>query len=123
MSHPGFICEHYLKFSKSLLCVILSLLSQKNYLEILKNQNIFDRGKGELENAKGRKHESIFTFKMASSNAFRRIFYHKQRRALFCLQDKGVAPSVLVVYIIRTASKLRSQVHFKFGFGILFPST
>ena len=28
-------------------------------------------------------------------NAFKLIFYHKQSRALFCLQDKGVAQSIL----------------------------
>ena len=28
-------------------------------MEILKNQRVFDRGKGELENAKGLEHESI----------------------------------------------------------------
>ena len=32
---------------------------------MLKTKNVFDRGKGELENAKGREHESILTFKMA----------------------------------------------------------
>ena len=61
-----FMCEHYLTFSKSLLCIILCLLSQrKNYGEILKNQRVFDRGKGGLKNAKGSEHESIFIFKMA----------------------------------------------------------
>ena len=49
---------------------------------------------GGLENGKGREHESIFTFKMAFKIAFRLIFYLKQSRALFCLQEKGVAPSM-----------------------------
>ena len=52
-----FICEHYLTFSKSLLRVILCLLSQK-----AKKKRVFDRGNGELENAKGSKHESIHIF-------------------------------------------------------------
>ena len=56
----AFICEHYLTFSRSLLHVILCLLSQK-----AKKKRVFDRGNGELENAKGSEHESIFTFKMA----------------------------------------------------------
>ena len=40
-----FICEYYLTFSKSLLCVILCLSRQENCAEILKNQRVFDRGK------------------------------------------------------------------------------
>ena len=58
-----FICEHYLTFSE-LLSVSLCLLCQRrNYGEILKTRG-FDRGKGELENVKGSKHESTFTFKL-----------------------------------------------------------
>ena len=65
-----FICEHYLTFSKSLLRVSLCLLSQrKNYGEILKTR-VFDRGKRELENAKGSEHESTFTFKLAFFKMF-----------------------------------------------------
>ena len=52
-----------LTFSKSLLRVILCLLSQKTTLKS-KKIGVFDKGKGELENAKGREHESIFIFKM-----------------------------------------------------------
>ena len=52
-----FIREHYLTFSKSLLRVILCL--KKNYVKILKNRRVSDRQKEELENAKGRKCESI----------------------------------------------------------------
>ena len=37
-------------------------------------------------------HLKCFFIKMLSNCFF---FYHKQRRALFCLQDKGVAQSVL----------------------------
>ena len=60
-----FICEHYLTFSKSLLRIILCLLSQrKGYREILKTKEFY-RGKGELENGKRSEHESIFTFRMA----------------------------------------------------------
>ena len=55
-----FICEHYLTFSKSLLRVIIYLLSQK-----AKKKRVFDRGNGELENSEGSEHEYIFTFKMA----------------------------------------------------------
>ena len=55
-----FICEHYLTLSKSLLRVILCLFSQK-----AKKKRVFDRGNGELKNAKGSEHGSIFTFKMA----------------------------------------------------------
>ena len=66
-----FICEHYLTVSESLLRVIHCLLSQKNYVEILKkNQIVFERGKGELENAKRREHESIFRFKKAFLECF-----------------------------------------------------
>ena len=94
-----FICEHYLTFSKSLLHVILCLLGQKNYLEILKNETVFERGKGQLENAKGREHESIFTFKMVFrmlSNCF------TTSRALFRLQQKDVTQSI---------SRLKSRVN------------
>ena len=52
-------CEHYLTFSKSLLHVIRCLLSKKKYIEILKNQRVFDRGKGELENAKRHENETV----------------------------------------------------------------
>ena len=52
------------------------------------------------------------------------IFYHRHSRALFCLQEKGVTPSILVLDIIHTVSRLRSrvnlQVHFKSAF-VLFP--
>ena len=90
-----FICEHYLTFSKSLLRVILCLLCQrKNFGEILKTKEFLTEGKGELENANGSEHESIFTFKMAFLECFQTVFYHKQSRALLCLQDKGVAQSV-----------------------------
>ena len=44
-----FICEYYLTFSKSLLCVILCLSRQENYAEILKNQRALDRGKGDYK--------------------------------------------------------------------------
>ena len=53
-----------LTFSGSLLPIILCLLSQKkkqNYAEILKTKKFLT----EEENAKGREHKSIFTFKMA----------------------------------------------------------
>ena len=68
----GLICEHYLTFSKSLFRVILCLLSQrKNCAEIpSKSQRVFDRGKGELEKAKGSERESTFTFKMAFLECF-----------------------------------------------------
>ena len=60
-------------------------------------------------------------------NAFKLIFYNKQSRVLFCLQEKGVAQSILVLDIIRAVSRLSSrvnlQVHVKFAFGIVFPST
>ena len=53
-------CEHYLTFSKSLLHIILCLLSKKNYIEILKKpKSFFDRGKGELENAEGHENETV----------------------------------------------------------------
>ena len=80
--HIGFICEHYLTFSKSYFRVILCLLRQRNYFEILKKQRVFDRRKGELENAKGREHESFLQWLLWTT--FRLIFYHKQSRALFC---------------------------------------
>ena len=32
--------------------------------------------------------------KMALLECFQTVFYHKQSRALFCLQDKGVAQSI-----------------------------
>ena len=61
-----FICEYHSTFSKSLFRVILCLLIQrKHYGEILKTRKVFDRGREELENAKGSEHEFIFTFKMA----------------------------------------------------------
>ena len=42
-----FICEHYLTFSKSLLCVILCLLSQiENFGEILKTKEFLTEEKG-----------------------------------------------------------------------------
>ena len=68
----------------------------------------------------------MFTFKMAFCDAFKLIFfYHKQSKALLCLQVKSVVQSVLVLDIIRTVSRLRSrvnlQVHLKFAFGISFP--
>ena len=70
-----FICEHYLTFSKSLLRVILCLLSQrKHHCEILKDLRVFDKGKGQLEHAKGSEHESIFTFKMAFLECFQTVF-------------------------------------------------
>ena len=50
---------------------------------------------GESENAKGSEHESIFTFKMAFLKCFQTVFYHKQIRELFCLQDKCVTQSIL----------------------------
>ena len=50
----------------------------------------------DLGNAKRNKHGSIFTFRMAFLECFHTVFfYHKQSRALFCLQDKGVAQSIL----------------------------
>ena len=55
------------------------------------------------------------------------FFYHKQSRALFCLQEKGITQSILILDISRTVLRLRSpvnlHVYFKFAFGILFPST
>ena len=91
-----FICEHYLTFSKSLLGFILCLLSQrKNCGENLKTLEFLTDERGELENAKGSQHESIFTFKMVFLEYFQTDFYHKQSRWLFCLKDKGVAQSVL----------------------------
>ena len=60
-----------------------------------KIQRVFDREKGELENAEGNKHESIFTFKTTFLECFQTVFYHKQSRALLCLQNKGVAQSIL----------------------------
>ena len=42
-----FTFEHYLTFSRSLLCIILCLLSQK-----AQERRVFDRGNRELENAK-----------------------------------------------------------------------
>ena len=56
-----FICEHHLTFSKSLLRIILCLLSQRKNCD----ERVFDRGKRDIENAKGSEHESVFTFKMA----------------------------------------------------------
>ena len=102
---------------------------QKNYVEILKkNQGVFDRGKGELEDAKGREHESIITSEMA----FRMLsncFYHNQSSPIFCRQEKGVAQSILVLDIRRTVSikveKPKEPVGtFQICFWyILFPST
>ena len=64
-----------------------------------------------------RENESIFTLKMAFLECLKLIFYHKQSKVLFCLQEKGVAQSVLVLDIIRNVSRLGSlvnlQVHFK----------
>ena len=61
-----FVCERYLTFSKSLLCIMHSLfIKQNSNVKILSNQKVFDRGKKELENTKEREHESIFTFEMA----------------------------------------------------------
>ena len=57
-------------------------ISKKNH------KRVFDRGKGELDNAKGREHKSIFTFKMASLECFHTVFYNMESRALFCLQKK-----------------------------------
>ena len=87
-----FICEHHLTFSKSLLRVIPKKELRRNP----KNQRVFDRGKGELENAEGSEHWNLYLhlkwlFRMLS-NCF---FNHKQSRALFCLQDKGVAQSII----------------------------
>ena len=39
------------------------IIGPKYYIEILKSQRVFDRIKGELENAKGREHKSIFNLK------------------------------------------------------------
>ena len=64
--------------------------AKKNYGEIPKTRIM-----GELENAKGSEHESIFTFKMAFLECFQTVFFfHKQSRALCCLQGKGVAQSI-----------------------------
>ena len=42
---------------------------------------------------------NLFTFKMAFfKTAFRVIFYHKQSRVLFCLQEKSVTLSISVLY-------------------------
>ena len=50
------------------------------------------------------------------------VVYYKESRALFCLQEKGVTQSFLLIpEISRTVSRL--QVHFKFAFGTLFLST
>ena len=126
------MCEHYLTFFKSLLPVILCLLSKKTSLKSKKNEEFLTKERGNLENAKGCKHESMFTFKMAFLECFQTgffllFFYHKQSRALFCSQGKVVTQLILVLDISRTVSKLRSrvnlQVHFKFAFGILFSST
>ena len=58
---------------------------------------------------------------------FQTLFYHKHSRALFCLQEEGVAQSISILDIARIVSRLRScvnlQVHFELAFGILFPST
>ena len=43
---------------------------------------MFDRGKGELENAKGHKHESIFTFKMACLECFQTDFLPQAKRSV-----------------------------------------
>ena len=40
----------------------------------IKQKRVFDRGKGELENAKGRDHESVFTFKIAFLECFQTAF-------------------------------------------------
>ena len=55
-------------------------------------KRVFDRGNGELENAEGSQHESVLNLKWL----FRMLsFYHKQNKALFFLQDEGVAQSIL----------------------------
>ena len=35
---------------------------------------------------------------------FQTVFYHKQSRTLFCLQEQGVTQSILVLDIARTVS-------------------
>ena len=45
-------------------------IEPESCVQILKNQRVFDRGKEELENAKGREHESIFAFKTAFLECF-----------------------------------------------------
>ena len=83
-------------------------IEQKSYVEILKNQRVFERGKGEPEDAKGWEHESIFTCKMAFLECFQTdFFYRKQSRALFSLQEKVVTQSILVLYISRTSIKVK----------------
>ena len=96
----------------------------KNNIEILKKPKRLDRGKGELENAKGHEHGSIFTFKMASLKCFQTDLLPQAEQSIILLIKQGVLPSILVLDIIRTVSRLRSrvklQVHFKFALGILF---
>ena len=62
-----FKCEHYLTFSKSLLRVILCLLSQrKNYGEILKTKEFLTEERANLwKMIRGANMKSILTFKVA----------------------------------------------------------
>ena len=69
---------------------------KKDNGEILKSKEFLTEEWRELENAKGSEHEFIFTFKIAFLECIQTgSFYHKQSRPLFCLQDKGVAQSIL----------------------------
>ena len=104
-------------------------IEPKNYVEILKNQSVFHRGKGELENAKGREHESTFTLKVAFLECFQTNISPQAEQSVILLTRERcrIVNIRSTADIIRTVSRLRSrmnlQVHFKFAFGVLFPST
>ena len=76
--------------------------------------------KGELENAKGREHESIFTFEMAFLECFQTDLLPQAEQSVVLLARERCRT---VNISSRHRSRVNLQIHFRFTFGILFPST
>ena len=97
------------------------------YVEILKNPSVFDRGKGELENAKGREHESIFTFKMAFLECFQTDVLPQAQQSVTLLTRERYRivkiSSRHHTYSFKVEKPSELACTFQVHFGILFPST
>ena len=84
-----------------------------------RNQRVFDRGKGELESAKGCECESVFTFKMAFLEYFQTDLSPQQNKTLSCLQEKRVTPSIRVEKPSEPASTLQICFWYFISFNMM----